>query len=375
MQPSPDLLPTELLRRCLEHVMKTRGAKLLGYAPRDGLPRLREQIAGDLARQGLPASADDVVVTTGSQQALDLVARTLINPGDTFLVDEFTYTGALSILGTAGARLVGVPSDHEGPDLGALERFERAGAKGFYLMPNHSNPTGRRISTARREALVAWSHRAGVPLIEDDYAADLNLEDSSLPPALRSLDGDVIYLSTFSKRLIPGLRIGFLVCPPALRPHLLAIKQTTDLCTSPILQEALAEFLERGYLRAHLSRTLPEYRRRREALEKGLAAHLPPTLRWQRPQAGVTLWLPLPPAYPPVAVFEEAQRNGVLVTPSVLSSVDPQQPSQAGVRLVFSAESAIRLAEGARRLGRALATVRDRETQDRQRPRQAIGVV
>jgi DNA-binding transcriptional MocR family regulator len=373
MQPSPDLLPHDLLRRCLDHVFRTQGARMLRYAPREGVNRLRALIAEDLARQGVPATPDDVVVTAGSQQALDLVARTLINPGDTFLVDDATFTGALNVLAAAGARLVGVPSDEEGPDLGALERLGRNGAKGLYLMPNHNNPTGHRITGARREALVEWSHRAAVPLIEDDYAADLNLDGHPLPPALRALDGEVIYLSTFSKRLIPGLRIGFLVCPPAFRPRLLALKQTTDLCTSPITQEALAEFLERGYLRAHLSRVLPEYRRRRDALDKGLTTHLPSSLRWRRPDVGVTLWLPLPAPYAPEAVFEEAQRAGVLVSPSTLSTVDPQRHN--GIRLVFSAEPPARLAEGARRLGRALAAITDRQRTDRKPAAQTLGVV
>jgi GntR family transcriptional regulator/MocR family aminotransferase len=373
MQPSPDLLPDQLLRRCFDHVLRTRGAKMLRYAPREGQPRLRSLISEDLARQGVPASAEDVVVTTGSQQALDLVARTLVNPGDPFLVEESTYTGALNILAAAGARLVAVPADEEGPDLAALERLERSGAKGFYLMPNHHNPTGRRISGARREALTDWSHRAGIPLIEDDYAADLNLDGHPLPPALRALDGEVIYLATFSKRLIPGLRIGFLVCPSPFRARLCALKQTTDLCTSPIVQEGLAEFLERGYLRAHLARVIPEYRRRRDALDKALRASVPSSLRWHRPEVGVTLWLPLAPPYAPEAVFQEAQRAGVLVSPSTLSSVDPQRNS--GVRLVFSAEPAARLTEGARRFGRALAAIAERQRPDRARVPQAIGVV
>jgi GntR family transcriptional regulator/MocR family aminotransferase len=376
MQPSGDLLPDDLLRRCLDHVMRTHGAGALGYAPREGLPRLREQIVADLARQGVPATPDDVVVTTGSQQALDLLARTLINPGDAFLIDESTYTGALNILAAAGARLIGVPSDDEGPLPGALERLERSDAKGFYLMPNHNNPTGRQISAARREALVAWSHRAGIPLIEDDYAADLNLDGLALPPALRALDGEAVYMSTFSKRLIPGLRIGFLVCPAPLRARVCGLKQTTDLCTSPILQHALAEFLERGYLRAHVSRIIPEYRRRRDALEKALAAHLPggpPRLEWRRPEVGVTLWLRLPPPYTPEAVFEEAQRQGVLISPSTLSSVDPLQ--NAGVRLVYCAEPPARLAEGARRLGQALAAVTRRHGETGHHPPQTIGIV
>lgn len=358
MQPSPDLLPHELVRRCFDHVLRSAGAKLLGYGPREGMPRLREQITADLARQGVPAHPDDIVVTAGIQQGLDLVARSLVDPGDVVLVDESTYSGALSILWAAGARVVGVPSDDEGPDLETLERAGRGGAKALYLMPNHNNPTGRRISAARREALCAWSHRAGVPLIEDDYAADLNLDGHPLPAAMRALDGEVVYLGSFSKRLIPALRVGFLVCPPGIRARLLGLKQTIDLGNSIVLQEALAEFLERGYLRAHLRRVLPEYRRRRDALESALAAHVPRPLAWRSPEVGMTVWLPLPPPFDPEEVYETAQRAGVLVTPSTVSSVDPRR--HAGVRLSFAAEPLDRLVEGARRLGRALTGIAER---------------
>jgi GntR family transcriptional regulator/MocR family aminotransferase len=155
MQPSPDLLPADQLRRAIDHVLRTRGARALGYAPREGLPRLRALIAEDLTRRGVPARAEDVVITSGSQQAIDLVARMLVRPGDLFLVNHSTYGGAIDVLTAAGARLVGVPSDGEGPDLEALERLAGAGAKGLYLMPNCANPTGEVVSTRRREQLVA----------------------------------------------------------------------------------------------------------------------------------------------------------------------------------------------------------------------------
>ena len=151
LQPSSDLLPHELLRRCLDHVLRTSKSRALEYTTREGLPRLRSLIAQDLSRQGVPASAEDLIITTGSQQALDMVARVLINPGDPFLVDCSTYTGALNLLTIAGARLIGIPSDDEGPQLAELERHRRSGAKGFYLMPNCQNPTGRRVSAARRQ--------------------------------------------------------------------------------------------------------------------------------------------------------------------------------------------------------------------------------
>lgn len=351
MQPSADLLPHELLRRCMDHVLRTVGARALSYTPREGLPRLRTLVADDLARQGVPATAEDLIITTGSQQALDLVARTLVNPGDPFLIDESTYQGALSLLAVAGARLIGVPSDEEGPDPGTLERHSHGGVKGLYVMPNCQNPTGARISARRREALIAFSQKARVPLIEDDYASDLQLDGQVPPPALRALDRDVIYMGTYSKKLIPALRIGYLLCPPALRPHLAALKHAIDLGTSGILQHALAEFLERGYLRAHLARTLVEYRRRRDALEESLARHLPSEIRWRRPEAGVVLWLPTPPALDPEALFREAQEHGVSISPSSLNAVG--RPQHRGIRLTFCAEPPERLEEGARRLGRA----------------------
>jgi GntR family transcriptional regulator/MocR family aminotransferase len=355
MQPASDLMPEDLLQRCIDHVLRTQGAKVLGYVPRDGLLRLRGLIAEDLARQGVPAAAENILITTGSQQALDLIARTLINPGDPFLVDEATYTGAINLLTAAGARLIPVPSDDEGPDLAALERVARPGVKGFYLMPGCNNPTTSRVSPARREALVVWAQRMGIPLIEDDYASDLELTDRPPPPAMRALDGDVIYTGTFSKKLMPALRIGFVVCPAALRPRMLALKHTMDLGTSLLLQHALAEFMERGYLRAHLNRIVPEYRRRCQVLEHGLKKALPSSWRWRSPEAGLQVWLPLPDAIPPDLLFEEAQRQGVLVSPSTLNAVETQP--RGGVRLIFATEPTERLAEGARRLGKAVSAI------------------
>jgi DNA-binding transcriptional MocR family regulator len=356
MQPSMDLLPDDLLRRCLEHVLRTVGPRALGYGSREGLPRLREAISADLARQGVPAAADDLVVTSGSQQALDLVIRALANPGDPILVDEATYSGVLNVIATAGGRPIGVPSDVEGPSLDALERLARSGARALYLMPNCHNPTGATISSARREALLAWSHRASVPIIEDDYVADLDIEGVPPPAPMRSLDGDVIYIGTFSKRLIPALRTGFVVCPAPLRPRLVAMKYAVDLGNSDLTQHALAEFLERGYLTAHLARTLPEYRKRRDALEETLRQHGPRWLRFRRAERGMMVWLPLPPALEPRVVFEEAHRKGVLVSPSTLNAVE-EDHAPGGVRLTFCAEPIERIVEGARRFARALAAV------------------
>ncbi|MFH1746039.1 MAG: PLP-dependent aminotransferase family protein [Planctomycetota bacterium] len=358
MYPSAELLPADPLRHCIDHVLREHGASILGYAPRQGVPRLRAQVAERLRQEQIMVTQDDVVITTGSQQALDLIARALIDPGDTLFVDEYTYPGALNAFATAGGRIIGVASDDQGPNMSALRRLARDGAKGFYLMPDCVNPTGASISAARRKELINWSHEAAIPLIEDDYGADLDLNGGPRPIALRAMDPEVLYVGTFSKRLIPALRVGYLICPPALRQRIIALKHGLDLGTSALLQHALAEFIARGYLRTHLRRTLPAYRARRDALLTALRQHLPPEVRWEKPSRGLFVWLELPTGDDPELVFEEAQRQGVLISPGTLHSV--HVPAKCGLRLTFCAEPPDRLVEGARRLGVALKAILDR---------------
>ncbi len=298
MQPSSDLIPHDAFRRCVDHVLRVHGAEALSYAPSQGLERLRVLVAAELAAGGIHVGADDILITSGSQQAIDLIARALVNPGDMFLTEGRTYSGALNILAASGADIVGIPSDAEGPDLAAIEPLPGLGqVKGFYLMPSSRNPTGTSISAARREALVAWSQRSSVPLLEDDYGADRVLDERAprLMP-LRSLSSDVLHLGTYSKKLIPALRVGFIVCPPAMRGPLTRLKHAMDLGTSALLQHALAEFLDRGLLRAHLRTVNEAYRVRRDALVEGLRASVPSEVTFQVPdRAAWSCGLSLPP--------------------------------------------------------------------------------
>lgn len=372
LQPSPDLVPVELFQRCLDHVLRTQGSRALGYTPHEGVPVLREAIAADLLRRGVPARAEDVVVTSGSQQALDVLARALLEPGDSVLLDEATYTGALQIFTAAGARAEPIAADAEGPSMLALDGAESVRrSKLLYLMPGHANPTGRRIGEARRRELVAWSRRRSIPIIEDDYAADLELEPEPAVPAMRALDGDVLHVGTYSKKLMPALRIGYLLCPPALREPLVALKHATALGTSSLLQHALAEFLERGYLLPHLGRVREAYRRRRDALMESLDEHLPSALRVRAPSRGVTLWIPLPDALSMDTVFDETRRHGVLVSPGAMFRVGE---GARGIRITYCWESEDRLREGGKRLGQVLTTLlRSRRGKDPLEP--SMGMV
>jgi DNA-binding transcriptional MocR family regulator len=337
----------------MDTVLETLGPEALGYAPGQGLERLRVLIAKELARSGIDTSADEILITTGSQQALDLVARALVNPGDVFLTEGRTYSGALNILTACGAEVVGVPGDDEGPDIPALKALARRRPKGLYLMPSSRNPTGTSISDARRQALVDWSRSAGVPLIEDDYGADLELDPGAAPQrSLRARDENVFHVSTYSKKLIPALRVGFIVCPPQMRGPLTRLKHAMDLGTSTLLQHALAEFLERGLLAAHLGRVTSAYRERRDALVGALREALPEEITFRPPDRGVVLWLSLPPGLDPEVAYEAARAEGVLVSSgSVYTAI---APSPGGLRLTYCSEPPERLAEGARRLGRAL---------------------
>jgi len=370
MEPAADLMATDQLKRCLDHVLRTQGPRALGYAPRGGVPRLQTLIAEDLLRNGVSAQTGDIQVTSGSQQGLDLLARVLCDPGDAVIVNASTYAGALHVLQAAGVRLISVPNDDEGPSMVAMQRLAHSGAKAVYLMPGCQNPTGMCISQRRRAALVQWSQHSGVPLIEDDYVSDLHLDDAAPPAPMRALDGDVIYIGTYSKKLIPALRVGYVVAPPALRTRLELMKKTMDLGTSALMQHALAEFLERGYLRAHLARIVPEYRARRGALEEGLREHLPPQLQPRRPIAGLILWLPLPQQLDPELVYDRCLRAGVLVMPSTMMRVG--EGDEHGIRLAFCAESEARLREGGVRVGKVLRELLANETAEERPQRMEV---
>lgn len=352
MQPGPDILPSKQLARCIAFVLERNGGRALGYAPLEGAHSLRTQIAQDLAKHGVPASERDILVTSGSQQAIDLIARVLIDPGDTVLVQTPTYGGALQTFAAASARVEGMANDSEGP---IPPSHPRERVKLLYLMPNHANPTGQSISENRRRELVVWARERGIAILEDDYAGGLDLEGTPAPPALRALDGDVLYTASFSKRLIPAMRIGFIVAPEALRPHLASMQHASSLGSSLVLQLALAEMLERGWVTAHVTRTREIYRARRDALSHELERLLGGRMHVPRPPRGLTTWLSLPASIDLEALQEQTKREGVLIATGDLfaSSRIVPTPDTHGARLSYCFETEERLVEGARRFVRA----------------------
>jgi 2-aminoadipate transaminase len=322
--PAAELMPVEPFRQALDAVLRRGGAEILSYGPTSGYLSLRDAIAEDMRRKGSRAAAEGILITNGSQQAVELVFRTLLDRGDPVVVEEPTYTGALSALSSLGARLVGVPVDEEGirPDLLAVA-LARHRPRVLYVQPTFHNPTTRVMGEARRLEVLSLASRFGCALVEDDWASDLRLDGASLP-TLHALDAGrrVIYLSTFSKKLMPGIRVGWVAAPPAVLERLIALKQIADHGSSPLLQAGLHEFLAGGGLDEHLRRVLPAYRERRDAMLDAMRRHFREGVAWTKPEGGLFVWVTLPPGIDSTDLSVAARDRQVLVSRGELFHFD-----------------------------------------------------
>jgi 2-aminoadipate transaminase len=330
-------------------------------------------IARHTSRYGILAKPDHVLITAGSQQALDLIGKLLINPGDRVLVEAPTYLGALQAFNTYGAEYVSVPTDADGLQTDPLEEALRTGPKFMYLLPNFQNPSGATMSLARRKTVVALADKYGVPIIEDDPYGQLRYEGEHLPPLL-VLDrethgiqqennghdytlGNVIYLSTFSKTLAPGLRLGWMVAPRDVIAKLVQLKQGTDLHTSTFTQMVAFETARGGFLDEHILQLRQVYAERRDTMLAALDEFLPSDwgASWTRPSGGLFLWLRMPERTDSREVLKAALKKNVAFVPGDsffapgYSADDPNRYA----RLNFSNANPALIREGVRRLAAA----------------------
>jgi 2-aminoadipate transaminase len=314
--PSPATFPVEALRDACERVLgDAAGARAaLQYAASEGFGPLREWVAHELRRQGMTVAPAQVLITTGSQQGLDLVAKVLIDAGSKVLVESPTYLGALQAVAPMQPRFASIAGDDDGPLVEALDAGARD-ARCFYLLPNFQNPTGRTISEARRGALVVRAAALGLPLVEDNPYGDLWF-DAPPPPSLAGRASEnALYLGSFSKVLAPGLRLGYLVAPPALMPKLLQAKQAADLHTPSFNQRLVHEVIAGGLLERHVPTIRALYRAQRDAMLAALEHHMPQGVRWNRPAGGMFLWLQLPGGLDASELLPEAVARGVAYVP------------------------------------------------------------
>ena len=355
--PAPELYPLDDFRQAMTHVLNTAGQTLLQPCPVEGYYPLRQTIARRMARRGATVRAENILILTGSQQGLDLIARAFLRAGDEVVVEAPSYLGALQIFSAAGVRLLGVPLDGEGMRLDVLENILiRYRPKLIYTLPTFQNPSGCTMTPRRRLRLLELARRHRVPIVEDDPYGELHYT-SQAPSPLLALDqnGYVIYLSTFSKILFPGLRLGWVAAPRPVIERLSQIKQLADLHCSTLVQGAVHEFCQRGELDKHLDRVRDLYRQRRDAMLVALTEYAPTGLEWEEPQGGFNLWCRLPSGLKARQLMAEAAAKRVALVPGEVFY--PDGGGQEEMRLNFSCPPVSQIEEGIQRLGVALTAL------------------
>jgi len=348
--PAPELLPVRPLRQIIDQLLGTHGPALLLHCPTEGHTPLRETLASWLTTYGIRCRAPEVLILSGSQQGLDLVARTLIAPGDPVVIEEPTYIGALEVFRSARARLIGIPVDDDGMRTDILETtLQRLRPKLIYCLPTFQNPSGALLSLERRRRLLELAYRHQVPIIEDDPYSLLRYDGDALP-SLKALDerGHVLYLSTFSKVLFPGMRLGYLVAPRPVVRQLVLAKQAIDLHSNTLGQYVLDRFISDGSLEPYLATLRSAYARRRDTMAAALQAGCPEGMSFSTPAGGFYFWCRLPDGVEQARLLALAASHRVSFLPGW--SCFASEPEQTYVRLNFSAAAVDQISEGVNRL-------------------------
>ncbi|MFG3100065.1 PLP-dependent aminotransferase family protein [Streptomyces sp. NPDC048182] len=353
--PAPELFDAEGVAAAYQAVLTETPDRALQYSTTEGEPALRAALAARTGARGLPTVPDDLLVTTGSQQALSLLATALLEPGDTVLVENPCYLAALQAFTLAGARIVAVPGDEDGVDPGALDDLvARERPKLFYTVPTFQNPTGRTLPADRRAAVAEAAARRGVWIVEDDPYGELRFEGARVPwiASHEPARDRTVLLGSFSKVMAPGLRIGWLRAPAALRRACAVAKQAADLHTPTVNQLAAARYLADRDLDTHVARVATAYGARRDAMLAALPDVLPAGSRWTRPEGGMFLWARLPDGHDTTALLPEVLRHDVAYVPG--APFHATAPDPATLRLCFVTHTPDEITEGLHRLGTAL---------------------
>ncbi len=362
--PAPSVFPVEAFQKAATKVLEENGSIALQYGSTEGHLPLREWIVDYSAEAGININTDNVMISSGSQQGLDLIGRVFINPGDCILVEAPTYLGALQAWNTYQADFVSVESDEYGMKIDALEDALRVGPKFIYVLPNFQNPTGRTMSLERRKKVVELAQQYGVPIVEDDPYGKLRFEGEHLPSVV-SLDsactdveckfpyaGNVIYLSTFSKILAPGIRLAWIIAPENVISMLVKAKQGADLNTARFTQMTATEVCKHGFIDKHVEVIKAVYLERRNTMLDCLDEHMPEGVTWNKPEGGLFLWMTLPEHIDTTELLQKALKEKVAFIPGA-----PFFPCGGGtnnMRLNFSFSKPELINEGIARLGRVL---------------------
>ena len=364
--PAPELFPLERIREAADRILSdpATGQAGLQYGLTEGYRPLRELIVATAARAGLAAQLENVLITTGSQQALDLIARLLLNPGDKVLVEAPTFPGALQAFDACEAQYAGVPVDAQGAQTNSFRMFTavQSQPKFMYLQPNFQNPAGGTQTAERRQTVVEIADDYGIPVVEDDPYTQLRYEGEPVPSifgldqerhARRADEGHVFYLGTFSKTLAPGLRLGWVIAPAEVIAGLVRLKQGVDLHTSTFVQQLVYDVARDGFLDEHIRQLREVYRERRDVMLAALEANMPAEATWSRPAGGLFVWLHLPSGVDSASLLKQAMARNVAFVPGSAFFARPLE-GERYCRLNFSNMRPERIMEGIGRLGALL---------------------
>lgn len=346
---SADSGPLEIFRGVEKKILEEKDMRGLLHAPTEGFRSFRVKLCQMMQRRGVSADPEEVMVVSGSQQGIDVLSRVLIDPGDVVVAEDPSYFPAITAFRAAGARVIGIPLDGDGMRTDLLEEvLQRHRPKLIYTMPTHQNPTGTDMSLSRRRELISLANRYRTLILEDDAYGELCYEGTP-PPTLKSMDteGYVIYLSTFSKAVYSGLRIGWMVAHKRLIQRCVSAKQTMDLHSASLSQWVLEPFLGRDFV-SHIEKMRNEYRQKRNLMADSLERFAPTGSSWNRPSGGYYIWMTLPRDIDINLLVKKAAEKGVAFVPGYAFYLDNRPTGE--LRLNFTGASMTEIPEGIRRL-------------------------
>ena len=329
--PSPDSFPIDAMREATTRVLRDNPREALQYASSEGFAPLREWVAAHMGAQGVAIDPSQVLITTGSQQGLDLIGKVLIDAGSTLAVESPTYLGALQAFAPYEPDVITVPCDDDGPLPESLAIAK--GARFLYVIPNFQNPSGRCMSEGRRAALIDAARAIGLPIVEDNPYGELWYDAPPSPPLAARWREGTVYLGSFSKVLAPGLRLGYVIAPPAMSPKLLQAKQAADLHTPGFNQRVVYEVIRDGFLSEHVPTIRARYKAQRDAMRAALETHMPPGCRWNVPVGGMFFWVELPEGVDATALLPKAVDLGMAYVPG--AAFFASEPKMNTLRLSF----------------------------------------
>jgi len=352
--PSKDAFPVEEMEKAFSQALQESKGNALQYGPTEGYMPLRKWIADYMGEQGVKCSAEEIMITTGSQQGIELISRAMIEPGDTVIVESPSYMAALQVFKNQEANVIAVPSDDEGiVTEGLKEILVKEKPKFIYVIPTFQNPSGLTLGKKRRQELLQMADELDILVVEDNPYGELRYKGEA-QPVLRSMSKpeDVVYLGTFSKIVAPGLRIGWMVTTPEAVKKLAAMKQSCDLLSNLTSQIALTKFLETGILPSHIEKIKALYSIKRDAMEAALKKYFPEGVAWTDAEGGMFIWATLPEGIDTLEMFPAALEAKVAYVPGI--AFFPDGRGKRSMRLNFSGPSLEEIEEGIKRLGEAI---------------------